>query len=198
MSLFKKKKDPAHKQRRGYGGDREAGVKGVHQSSYSDEKDKGRSDAGDALRGSGNKNLRGQTKEYLQDLAYASHHNKLQELKAMKKPKLLAHGGMAGDYQSSCTADCNSPCEVHNMGEDLVGQVLKGRKMSQGGKVANEQGSGVDGLPNEFDDLALRDDLEFSYTGANSGDERGDSSLLDDAVAKVMLRRRKQHNPKPA
>ncbi len=89
--------------------------------------------------------------------------------------------------------------------EDMLRKVLSKRKMamggkcySQGGKVANKQGPGVDALPNEFDDLALRDNLESSYTGANSGDEDGDSSLFEDAVSKVMLKRRKQHNPNPA
>lgn len=124
------------------------------------------------------------------------HKKSLQELKKMKNPKLLAHGGEA-DYQPSCDSNCNQPCEVHEMGEDLVGQVLA-KRMSKGGMLANEKGPGVDGLPNEFDDLALRDNLEFSDTGANSGDEDGDSSLFEDTVSKVMLKRRKQHNPRPA
>jgi len=69
---------------------------------------------------------------------------------------------------------------------------------SDGGEVANSDKPIADGMPAEFDDLHLRDGLEEHYTGANSGDEDGDSSYLDDAVAKVMLKRRKQHNPRPA
>lgn len=62
---------------------------------------------------------------------------------------------------------------------------------SQGGMVANEQGPGADPLPNEFDDLALRDGLEFKETGANSGDELGGPSK-DDLVGRAMLRRKKR------
>lgn len=97
--------------------------------------------------------------------------------------------------------DSGEQDESHEM--DMVGKALVRRKqlLSQGGMIANKKGPGVDGLPNEFDDLALRDGLEFSYSGANSGDEDGGSendSRLQDMVARVMLKRRKQHNPSPA
>lgn len=65
------------------------------------------------------------------------------------------------------------------------------KMMSHGGEVANEQGPGVDSLPNEFDDLALRDGLEFKDTGANSGDEDGGPSK-DDLVSRAMMRKKKR------
>lgn len=125
--------------------------------------------------------------------AKTAHQLKLEELKSMPKPKLLAHGGEA-DYQSSCTSDCNSPCEVHEMGEDLVGQVLA-KRMSEGGKVANSDEPIADSMPNEFDYLHLSDGLEDN---SSAGNEHGDTSLFEDTVSKVMLKRRKQHNPRPA
>lgn len=109
-------------------------------------------------------------------------------------------------HQSSCSKDCNDPCKVHMGSEydedalDIIGQVLA-KRMSRGGMVANKQGPGVDELPNEFDDLALRDDLESSYTGANSGDElgnEGEDERRADMVMRAMLKRKKQHNPRPA
>jgi hypothetical protein len=105
--------------------------------------------------------------------------------------------------------------EVRNRGmfQDggLINRVMAKRKMmSEGGKVANrDQGvsteSGdelLDLKGNEFDDLALRDDLESSYTGANSGDELG-NDLEDedrkDIVARILRSRAKRDKlPRPA
>lgn len=61
---------------------------------------------------------------------------------------------------------------------DLVKRVMgcmKAKKMSEGGRVANQEHGYRDSKlagfsPNEFDDLVLRDDLEFSYDAENSGD----------------------------
>lgn len=114
--------------------------------------------------------------------------------------KKMAKGGYIGSYQSSCSKDCVQPCKVHGVGADLVGQVLA-KRMSQGGRVANETEPVADFLPNEFDDLVLRDGLSFSYTGANSGDHLGhddEEKRHNERVALVMMKRRKQHNPKPA
>lgn len=90
---------------------------------------------------------------------------------------------------------------------DMVGRIMaqRQRMYSEGGKVANQEHGHNDNelagfSPNEFDDLVLRDDLEQSYTGANSGDEDGDhrSHAEDDRVSRIMLKRRKQTNPRPA
>lgn len=95
--------------------------------------------------------------------------------------------------------------------EDMVSRIMKKRhKYSEGGKVANEdQGESASipdqmakAQPNEFDDLALRDDLEFNYDGENSGDELGnDQEDMDrkDIVARIMAsRKKKDHLPNPA
>ncbi len=124
----------------------------------------------------------------------------------------MAEGGQVthAGYQSECDEHCVQPCDVHEMpkesnpmseDEDMVERVMKKRMMSQGGKVANEDEIEAGFMPNEFDDLALRDDLEFSYTGKNSGDELGDTDPdkeKNDLVARAMMKRKKQHNPRPA
>ncbi len=71
------------------------------------------------------------------------------------------------------------------------------------GRIMQKRGKRADELPNEFDDLELRDDLEFSETGANSGDELGNEKQDDDrksATARIMRQRamKKNSNPKPA
>lgn len=68
---------------------------------------------------------------------------------------------------------------------------------SEGGKVANAGGD-----PSRIDDLALRDDLEFSETGANSGDELGDDQEEKDRrdiVSRIMHSlAKKDKMPRPA
>ena len=86
---------------------------------------------------------------------------------------------------------------------DVVGRVMK--KYSEGGKIANggddDLGEMADSSPNEFDDLALRDDLESSSDGANNGDFLGNTRTEDDnedIVARIMRKMAKPHNPRPA
>lgn len=129
-----------------------------------------------------------------------------------------AEGGRIGSHQSACDEHCNHPGKPHEQasgyakethpvelpthqgltdsGEqskahemDMVGRVM--RKMSKGGQVANDVGEGqeADKKPNEFDDLVLRDDLEFSDSGANSGDEDGGPSK-DDVIARAMMKKK--------
>lgn len=63
---------------------------------------------------------------------------------------------------------------------------------SHGGQVANDTDFLADTLPNEFDDLVLRDDEEMKgYTGKNSGDDIGGPDK-DDLVARAMLKRKKK------
>lgn len=82
---------------------------------------------------------------------------------------------------------------------DMIGHIMKKRQMhySKGGRVANDVGTGQEAgkLPNQYDDLVLRDDLEQHYTGANSGDEIGDAQEDEDRrdiVSMVMKSRRKK------
>lgn len=96
--------------------------------------------------------------------------------------------------------------EDHEM--DMVSRIMKQRAMmySEGGKVANsgedELDKMADGKPNNFDDLSMRDDLESSYTGANSGDEIGNDQEDEDRrdiVSRIMASRRKRDRmPHPA
>ena len=75
------------------------------------------------------------------------------------------------------------------------------RKMySEGGKVANDVGvAEADKMPAEYDDLVLRDDLESSYDGENSGDMDGSKLNQEegDMISRIM-KKRKQTNPRPA
>ncbi len=82
--------------------------------------------------------------------------------------------------------------------DDMIGEIMEKRKMmSEGGRVSNDVGTGqeADKLPNQFDDLVLRDDLEQHYTGANSGDELGNEQEDEDRrdiVSMIMKSRKKK------
>lgn len=84
---------------------------------------------------------------------------------------------------------------------DIVERAMK-KYMSKGGMVANEEEIIPDFEDNKFDDLGLRDDLEFSDTGANSGDEHGDDQEdkdRRDIVSRIMKSRaKKDRMPRPA
>lgn len=106
----------------------------------------------------------------------------------------MAEGGMLTDdgYQD----------EDHEM--DMVGRIMSQRQkmFSKGGRVANQDSIEAGFSPNEFDDLHLRDELESSYTGANSGDELssdGEDERRRDMVSRIMASRRKKDKlPRPA
>jgi len=69
-------------------------------------------------------------------------------------------------------------------------------------KIVPDLDKMADGQPNEMDDLALRDDLEFSYDGKNSGDELGndrEDKDRKDIVSRIMASRKKKDRlPSPA
>ncbi len=86
--------------------------------------------------------------------------------------------------------------EVADMQDaDMIARIVhKRREYSKGGMVANDTGTGqeADKLPNQFDDLVLRDDLEDT---APAGNEIGDESVDDegdDIVGKIMKSRKKK------
>ena len=90
---------------------------------------------------------------------------------------------------------------------DAIDRIMgRRKKMSKGGMVANggddDLESLADSRPDNFDDLSLRDDLEFSYDAANSGDELGneqEDSDRRDTIDRIMRQRKmKQSNPRPA
>lgn len=108
------------------------------------------------------------------------------------KPQMMAEGGVMKDLPAKKQEPVPDP--------DMVDQIMSKRAMySEGGKVANEDSGESASMPdqmaksdpNEFDDLALRDDLSFDYTGENSGDEDGSDLNQEsgDMVDKIMRKR---------
>lgn len=117
----------------------------------------------------------------------AAHKQVLSELKQMPNPKIkgLAEGGDVDD--------------------DMVSRIMMamgGESYSEGGQVANDTPITADFESNDFDDLVHRDELEQSYTGANSGDELGDAQEdkdRNDIVKKIMSSlAKKDRMPRPA
>lgn len=169
-------------------------AKGVH-SGGEQEKYKGQSLMGTEMRKHGEAKDP-EHKEIHKNNARHEAREALQELKSMPKPPLpMARGGSVHNYASE--------------GEDeMLGRIMKSRDncYSEGGRVANGGDNDLDrmadGRPNNFDDLALRDDLEFSYTGDNSGDHLGNEQEDEDRhdiIARIMASRsKKDRNPRPA
>lgn len=157
---MKKKKKKEYKEK-----DKSERDKGVH-SSYPREALKGRSVAGDIARDA----KEAPTKErwaQKYELAKALHANKLEELKEDKTDrKNLASGGTveSGDETMNYAGGGNVTCPscAHTF--------------SHGGQVANDTDFTADTLPNEFDDLVLRDDEEIGKS---------------DTVSKVLAKRKK-------
>lgn len=105
--------------------------------------------------------------------------------KAFKGP--FAHGGEV-DQEDIDMA------EMEDMDDDMIEAIMR-KRYSKGGKVANDTPPMVDSEKADYDDLALRDDLEFDYTGENSGDELGNEKLDEDdrdLVAAIMKSRKKK------
>jgi hypothetical protein len=80
------------------------------------------------------------------------------------------------------------------------GMACKACGYSEGGEVANDTEATADFMPNEFDDLHLRDGLDGSYDSKSEmGDEQEDEDRRD-MVSRIMASRRKRagSNPRPA
>lgn len=134
------------------------------------------------------------------------HERVISELRSMKKPNLLAEGGMIDDEEMMPEDTVHGEQDDSHM-MDMIDHIMNKRKMmSEGGKVANsgmgELDEMADGQVNNFDDLSLRDDLESSYTGANSGDEignEGEDDRRSDIISRIMAsRKKKDRMPRPA
>lgn len=110
-----------------------------------------------------------------------------------KKAKKMAHGGAveALDTDDRLLSEEDYATEDS---DDIVSQIMRERHMSKGGMVANDTEDGRADLESaQYDDLVNRDDLEFSYTGENSGDELsspGEDERRDDMVAEIMRQRK--------
>ena len=110
---------------------------------------------------------------------------------AMKKRK---HMGMGESQSGESTTE---PLPTHG---DIVDRIIA-KKYSKGGMVANDTEIDAGFAPANFDDLALRDDLEGTNSGAADGDFLGNEQEdkdRDDIVMRAMNRRIKQTNPRPA
>lgn len=144
---------------------------------------------------------RGRVMERNKQFMMKTHQKALDEQRSMPKPNLpMAEGGDV-ECPECAGAGCSSCYQSTDDEMDMVDRVMA-RRMSKGGMVANEDKITAGFEPNEFDDMALRDDLEFSYTGENSGDELGDKQEdhdREDIVSRVMRsRKKKDRNPRPA
>lgn len=154
--------------------------KGVHKApSWLARGEKGKSYAGTAVRAS-NSARSDSEKKFQKEEALEEHREVLKDMRSMKKPRLpMAEGGSA-----------------HSCPEDMVGRIMCAR----GGHVSKDDLAGF--APNEFDVLELEPAEEFSYTGANSGDEEGDAGEDErrkDIVSRIMKSRaKKDRNPNPA
>lgn len=108
-----------------------------------------------------------------------------------RKKRLEASMRKAFHYAKGGDVECDYD-------DEMVGRIMK----SRGGMIANESEPVADFEENQFDDLVLRDSLEFSDTGANSGDEIGDDQEDEDRkdiVRRIMRSRsKKDHNLRPA
>lgn len=192
MSLLKKKKMMS-KGGPAAGIDDRYNQKGVHTSR--EPVPGGTSPAGDNARDGQAASRLGSTSMML---SKEKHAKKLSELKDMKGPTSgksgFAEGGMAEDCPDCCDG---MPCEMHGEQDDshdmdMVSQVMS-KRMSKGGTTEDDSLAGF--KPNEFDELELNPP---PMDNSSAGNEHGDSTLFEDAVSKVMMKRRKQHNPMPA
>jgi hypothetical protein len=96
--------------------------------------------------------------------------------------KMCAEGGEIGN------------ADMHDA--DMIARIMHKRKeYAKGGVVANDVGvSEADKLPAEFDDLELDDHLEDTE---HASDEIGDDRVHDDAIDRVMMKRKKDRMPRP-
>lgn len=125
---------------------------------------------------------------------------------ALKK-KQMAKGGLCMHGKDNCEM-----CHGGQMAEggmidrdesaDMVDRIMKKRHYSKGGQVANDTPIKAGFEENQFDDLVKRDELEFAYTGKNSGDELGNAQEDEDRrdmISRIMASRRlKDKMPRPS
>lgn len=107
------------------------------------------------------------------------------------------YSAMEPDEESTpYPADVDGNNEASEGFSDLVKQVMGSGKLSgysKGGMIADggedDLDEMADGKPNNFDDLALSDDLDSHYTGENSGDLLGNPQEEEDRdsiVSRIM------------
>ncbi len=184
-------------------------VKGVHKQHNPRAPQNGISDAGASVLASREPGMREDFRPLHVERAKKEHKKVLGEMHSMRGQdrKYLADGGDVHKYaQGDMVEDImKKRGELSGFwagnpaggGKPKVKEMDDDHYYSKGGQVANDTGMGMeaDKLPNQFDDLVLRDDLEQHYTGANSGDEIGDKQEDEDrrdVIAQIMKSRRKK------
>lgn len=116
------------------------------------------------------------------------------ECMACKGGYCKAHGGMMAEGGEVSRMNAVEGDE----GLDMVDRIMR-KRMSEGGMVANDDNlEDKAGFADaEFDVLPMEDDLESTYTGANSGDMDGapmeDMDDHDDIVDRIMKKRRQMY-----
>ncbi len=123
----------------------------------------------------------------------------------VKRPNHMAHSEDDKDLNQRMV-DMHSETDMAE--EGLVDRIMDKKsadysgeaRYSEGGKVANQDEIEAGFMPNEFDDLHLRDDLESSYgDDDNAGDALGnkqEDADRSDLVDRIMLKSKKQRYPK--
>jgi len=115
--------------------------------------------------------------------------------------------GMDEDNESQPDRIIDHPVENQDFPEeeeDMISRIMNRQEQhySEGGQVANYTGREGDKASAQYDDLVKDDDLEFHYTGENSGDELGNDALeeeMHDIISRIMASRAKRdRNPVPA
>lgn len=146
-------------------------------------------------------------KKYHEARAKARHAEVMHEMHEMKGKdrKYLAEGGdVKFNHEEEESGYEEMPGHSEDDMGDLVERIMKMRMKhySKGGRVANEDEPMADFEEAEFDLLPEEDDLEFHYTGKNSGDEDGDEAEdhdRKDIVERIMKsRKKKDRMPHPA
>ena len=137
-----------------------------------------------------------------------AHKKVLGEMKSMPGPTSgmsgFAEGGEVDEIGEYDPVESPMPesNEAANMEDaDMIARIMHKRKMySKGGQVSNDVGvAEADKLPAEYDDLVLRDDdlSGADYDGEDSGDMDG-STVSDDPVDRIMMKKKKERMPRPA
>lgn len=146
---------------------------------------------------------RAQGGEMMPESSMATPHlpmGKKQRAMAAFHGKRMADGGYVEEEKSSGYGSEPEEHDVHNMSAehedmDMIDSIMA-RRMSEGGMIANDDEPIIDSMPAEYDDLALRDDLESHYgDDDNSGDALGNKTHDEedkDMIAQIMRSRAKK------
>lgn len=115
------------------------------------------------------------------------------------KKRCMAKGGEVAEKGEYDPVENPMPVdnEAANMEDaDMIARIMHKRKMySKGGEVANDTPPIADSMEAEYDDLMLRDDLDGQQP--KDSNEHGEH-VSDDPIDRIMMKRKKQSNPRPA